>query len=74
METMAATWPQRGTDCGAAASHSLSEPHSSASTWENATYFRRSTGITLAMASRTSANSLRGPVWNSSGSSSAIRY
>ena len=35
---------------------------------------RRSTGITLATASRTSSNMRRGPVWNSSGASSATRY
>jgi hypothetical protein len=34
---MAAMLPQSGSAWGAAASSSLSEPHSSASTWENAT-------------------------------------
>ena len=60
--------------CGAAASHSLSEPHSSASTWEKAIYRGRCDGITLATASRTSGNIRRRPVWKSSGSSSTTRY
>ena len=74
IDTMAATCPHSGVACGATASHSLSEPHSSASTWEKPMWRRLATGRTVATASRTSGNSLRGPVWNSSGSSSTMRY
>ena len=45
-DTIAATWLQSGCACGAAASRSLSAPHSSASTCEKAIQRRRSTGIT----------------------------
>ena len=74
MDTKAATVPHRGEECGATASHSLSEPHSSASSCESAIYRSRSTGNMLAIASRTSGNIFRSPVWNRRGSSSTMRY
>ena len=72
-EVMAATWLQTGRACGATASQSLRAPHSSASTCEKPIQRRRAGSMTRATAPRTSGNSPRIPVWNSSGSSSTIR-
>jgi hypothetical protein len=72
-DTIAATEPQSGEAWGVEASHSLSEPHSSASTCDNAMNRSRSTGRTAATALRTNRNSLRGAVWYSKGWSSATR-
>ena len=47
--------------CGARASHSFIDPHSSASTWPNDTQRSSSAGITRATASDTSGNSLARP-------------
>jgi hypothetical protein len=65
--------PHTGSARGAAASHWLREPHSSFSTCEKPIQRSRPTGRTAATASRTAPKSLRGPVWNSSGSSSSTR-
>ena len=73
-ETIAAIWLQSGAAAGATASHSFSEPHSSASKCDRPTWRSRSTGMIAATASRTRGNIRRGPVWNSSGSSSTSRY
>ncbi len=49
------------------------EPHSSASTWPKVIHRSDSTGSTVATASATSGNIIRGPVWNSRGSSPRTR-
>ena len=49
------------------------EPHSSASTWPKVIQRSVSIGTTVATASLTESNSMRWPVWNSSGSSSSMR-
>jgi hypothetical protein len=71
---MAATRLHTGTAFGATARNSFSDPHSSASKCEKARYRSCCSGTILATASLTSGNMRRGPVWNSNGSSSTIRY
>src|SRR5688572_11818493 len=58
---------------GAAASQMFIAPHSSASTWPNVIQRSDSTGTTLAIASATSGNRPRAPVWKMSGSSPTTR-
>ena len=60
--------------CGARARKSFIEPDSSDSTWPKLIQRSDSTGTTFEMASLTSGNSWRPPVWNSSGSSPVTRY
>ena len=72
MLIIAPSSPQTGVACGAAASHSLSAPHSSTSKWLQLIQRSCAGSISFATASRTSGNIPRMPVWNSSGSSSLI--
>ena len=58
---------------GAAASHSLREPHSSASMWLNAIQRSRRTSSTRATAWETAGKSDRWPQWKSSGWSASTR-
>ena len=58
---------------GAARSHSLSAPHSSASTWLKLIQRSRSGGRIFATAAAIDGNILRWPQWNSSGSSAMTR-
>src|ERR1051325_977042 len=71
--TIAPTMLQTGWALGATCSHSLSEPHSSASKWLKLIHRTVDGSITLATASRTSGNNAFMPVWNNSGSSSFTR-
>ena len=59
--------------CGAAASHSFSAPHSSASTWLKAIQRSRRMSMTRATASETAGKSARWPQWKSRGSSASTR-
>ena len=58
---------------GAAARKRFIAPHSSASRWPNMIQRSRSSGITEAMASDTTGNMARGPVWKMAGSSASMR-
>src|SRR5271154_4071616 len=71
--TRAPTWLQITSALGAAASHSLSDPHSSDSKWLKLMWRNSERSMTLETASRISACIPRNPVWNSSGSSSFTR-
>ena len=74
METSAATRLETGMAFGAAARKSFKDPHSSASMCEKATWRSLSMGRTLATASLTRGNMRRGPAWNKSRSSPAIKH
>ena len=71
--TRAPTWLQITSALGAAASHSLREPHSSDSKWLKLMWRNSGTLMSFETASRISACIPRSPVWKSNGSSSFTR-
>ena len=74
-ETIAASWPHTGTAFGAAARNALSAPHSSASKCEKPDVAQPLERHHARGSPRSPAETVRaGPVWNSIGASSTIRY
>ncbi len=65
---------ENGAAPGAAERNSFSAPYSSPSKCEPPIHRSLATGMTFPTASAVRPNSLRKPAWNSTGSSSTIRY